>query len=290
MTARFTTSLLAGAALAAACTIGAAQAQTDDAQTDEAQADDALRICASTREAPYSEEGRTGFENKIAIALAKAMGRTPEFVFTDKFGIYLVRDFLNAGLCDVVMGVDVDDPRVLTTGAVYRTGYVYVSREDTGFDGDGWQDIAGTPYGRFAIRFYSPAETILKYNGKWEDNAAYLYGLINFKSRRNQYNQVDAAKLVSEVTAGHADMAIAFAPDVARYVKASGTPLRMTMITDAITRVDGLEIPLQYDQAIGVRKDDTALLAEISQALPGIRGEIDAILTDEGIPLLPPGS
>lgn len=272
-------SLLAGLAIAAAGLMGVTSAQAET-----------LRICASTKEAPYSEEGETGFENKIAVALANAMGRTPEFVFTDKFGIYLVRDFLDARHCDIVMGVDAGDNRVLTTESIYRTGYVYVSREELGFEGDGWQDIAATPYGRFAIRFHSPAETLLKYAGKWEDNAAYLYSLINFKSRRNQYNQVPAAKLVSEVSSGNADLAIAFAPDVARYVKASRTVLRMTMITDSITRSDGLEIPLQYDQAIGVRKDDSVLLAEINAALPNIQGEIDAILMDEGIPLLPPSN
>lgn len=270
--------LIIGLASAAASLMGvSAQAET-------------LRICASTKEAPYSEEGETGFENKIAVALAHAMGRTPEFVFTDKFAIYLVRDFLDAKHCDVVMGVDAGDNRVLTTESIYRTGYVYVSREASGFEADGWEDLAATPYGRFAIRFHSPAETILKYAGKWEDNAAYLYSLINFKSRRNQYNQIPAARLVSEVSSGNADLAIAFAPDVARYVKASRTALRMTMITDSITRSDGVEIPLQYDQAIGVRKDDSVLLAEINAALPNIQGEIDAILMDEGIPLLPPSN
>jgi methanol oxidation system protein MoxJ len=271
--------LCAGVAFAAAAS-GAATASA--AQT--------LRICASTKEAPYSDAGATGFENRIAAKLAEAMGREAEFVFTDKFAIYLVRDFLDARACDVVMGVDVGDERMLTTGSVYRTGYVYVSREDENFTGSSWRDIQGTPYGRFAIRFYTPAELMLKYAGKWEDNAAYLYGLINFQSRRNQYNQVAADRLVSEVASGEADLAIAFAPDVARYVKASSVPLRMTMIEDEMTRSDGKVVPLQYDQAIGVRKDDRTLLDEINAALPKVRGEINAILMEEGIPLLPPSS
>lgn len=251
-------------------------------------ADNELRICASTREAPYSTKDADGFENRIAVELAKAMGRTPRFVFTDQFAIYIVRDQLEAGACDVMLGVDAGDERLLTSAPIYRTGYVLVTRDDKGFKSADWEDIRGTPLSRFAVRFYSPGETILKYTGKWEDNAAYLYSLINFKSNRNSYNQVEASRLVSEVVSGEADMAIAFAPDVARYVKTAGAPVRMTMIDKPITRSDGVVIPLQYDQAIGVRKNDAALLKEIDAALPKIMGSIDRILADEGIPLLPP--
>ena len=255
-----------------------------------AQAAEPLRICASTKEAPYSSADQAGFENKIAVKLAEAMGREPEFVFTDKFAIYLVRDFLETGQCDVVIGVDAGDERLLTTPPIYRTGYVMVTRDDSSFTSADWSDIGKTQMSRFAVRFYTPAEVILKYTGKWEDNAAYLYSLINFKSSRNSYNQVEASRLVGEVVAGEADMAIAFAPDVARYVKAAPVPLRMTLIENPVTRADGLVVPMQYDQAIGVRPDDQKLIAEINAALPKIRGEIDQILSDEGIPLLPPAS
>ncbi|WP_075217370.1 methanol oxidation system protein MoxJ [Mongoliimonas terrestris] len=255
-----------------------------------ANAAEPLRICASTKEAPYSDAEAGGFENRIAVKLAEAMGREPRFVFSDKFAIYIVRDLLETGECDVVLGVDAGDARLATSMPIYRTGYVLVSREDKNFTSGDWEDIRDTRFSRFAVRFYTPAETILKYTGKWEDNAAYLYGLINFKSNRNTYNQVEASKLVTEVASGEADLAIAFAPDVARYVKSSNVPVRMTLIEKPITRSDGKIIPLQYDQAIGVRKDDTALLEAINAALPKIRGDIETILADEGIPLLPPSS
>lgn len=272
---------LLAATLAGAAVIGAVSA---------ASAAEKLRICASTKEAPYSAADGSGFENRIAVTLAEAMGREPEFVFSDKFAIYIVRDLLETGECDVVLGIDAGDERLLTSTPIYRTGYVMVSREETNFTTADWEDIRDTDFSRFAIRFYSPAETILKYTGKWEDNAAYLYGLINFKSNRNTYNQVEASKLVTEVAGGEADLAIAFAPDVARYVKSSPVPVRMTLIDKPITRSDGKVLPLQFDQAIGVRKDSQALLDQINAAIPDIRGDIDRILAEEGIPLLPPSS
>ncbi|MGQ4273736.1 methanol oxidation system protein MoxJ [Terrihabitans sp. B22-R8] len=249
-----------------------------------------LRICASDVEAPFSEKDGSGFEDRIAKVLAEAMGRQAAFVRTDKPGIYLVRDQLDKNNCDVVMGVDVGDERVLTSKPYYRTGYVMVTREDRGITASRWDDAQIKEQDRFAVRFYSPAETLLKRIGRFEDNAAYMYSLVNFKSRRNQWVQVPGDRLVTEVTSGEADVAIAFAPEVARYVKQSSTPLRMTLIANNIDQPNGDPIRMQYDQAIGVRKDDAALLAEIDSALQKARPEVEKILSEEGIPLLKPDS
>ncbi len=72
------------------------------------------------------------------MLVAEAMGRTPEFVFLDKASIYIVRDLLDKRQCDVVMGLDTGDPRVLTTRPYYRTGYVFVQRNDSPLDIESW--------------------------------------------------------------------------------------------------------------------------------------------------------
>ncbi|MBB3769549.1 mxaJ protein [Angulomicrobium tetraedrale] len=249
-----------------------------------------LRICSSTVEAPFSAADSSGFEDRIAVVLARTMGRKPVFVRTKQPGIYLVRDELDKNHCDLVMGVDVGDERVLTTKPYYRTGYVLVTKADRNITASDWQDGQIKDQARFAVRFYSPAETILKRIGRFEDNAAYMYSLVDFKSRRNQWVQVPGDRLVTEVANGEADVAIAFAPEVARYVKASTTPLRMTLISTDIDRPNAAPIPMHYDQAVGVRKNDPALRAEIDAALEKARPQIEAILTEEGIPLLDPNT
>jgi mxaJ protein len=246
-----------------------------------------LRICASENEAPYSAREGKGFENRIAVVLAETMGRRPEIVWTSKPAIYLVRDYLDQNKCDVVMGLDTGDERVLTSKPYYRTGYAFVTLAERNVTASAWNDDQIRGLSRFAIRFYSPpAESILRQLDKYEDNVSYLHSLVNFKSRRNQYVQVPAERLVSEVTSGEADIAIAFAPEVARYVKASSKPLRMTLLASEITRSDGLKIPVQYDQSVGVRKGDAQLLAEIDAALVKARPQIQQLLRAEGIPLL----
>lgn len=289
--AYFARSLLVAGLLACLGAMPASAEAAKDSPAPPRSADSGmLRVCASEVEAPFSQKEGKGFENRLAEVLADAMGRKVQFVWTSKPAIYQVRDQLDAKLCDVVMGVDTGDPRVLTSKPYYRTSYVLVTRADRNITAADWQDPQIKALGRFAIRFYSPGETMLKKLGKYEDNAAYLYGLVSFKSPRNQYVQIPGERLVSEVSTGEADVAFAFAPEVARYVKASQTPLRMSLAGDAITRFDGTPVPLHYDQSVAVRKDDQALLAEIDAALVKARPRIEEVLSDEGIPLLKPNT
>lgn len=249
-----------------------------------------LRVCSSTMDAPFSSADGSGFENRIAAVLAEEMGRDLQHVWIPKAAIYVVHEGIDQGLCDVVIGVDAGDERLLTSDPYYRSGYAFVSRVDRNFEGRRWEDADTPGYSRFSYRFHSPAETILKYTGKYEGNLAYTYSLIDFKSRRNQYLNVPADRVVSEVADRHADLAIAFAPEVARYVRDAREPMALTLIDNAIERTDGVVIPLQYDQAVGVSKSAPDLLAPINAALRSGADRIRAILQDEGIPLLPVGS
>lgn len=270
-------SLLAGVALAAFA-------------AGTAHAADPLRVCASTKDSPFSEEGGTGFENRIAQIVADEVGQPLELVWIDKDAIYVVRDGLDAGLCDVLMGVDSDDPRLLTTQPYYRTGYAFITREDTTLDSDQWEVLGDAKLETIAYRLHGPAEILVKYAGKYENNLIYVTSLVNFEDRRNKYTNVEAAKVVTEVAQGNADIGIAFAPEVARYVRQSRTPLRMTLISNHLTRANGQEVPLQFSQSVGVTKSMPELRDAIDAALVARKAEIDAILAEEGVPLLPPSS
>lgn len=257
------------------------------AQADKPQADKpALRVCAAESDAPFSTKDEQGFENRIARIVADAMGREVRFVWADKPAIYLVRDWLDKGLCDVVMGLDTGDTRVLTTRPYYRTAYVSVSRADRNLAIASWNDQRIEDLNRFAVRFHSPAEFMLKVIGKYEDNLAYVYSLVNFKSSRNQYVQIPGNRLVSEVVTGEADLAVAFAPEIARYVHESSKPLVMTVLADDAKMPDGEPVPQHFDQSMAVRLGDTALLGDLNAAIDKARAKIEAELVKEGIPLL----
>ncbi|WP_238257824.1 methanol oxidation system protein MoxJ [Methylobacterium gnaphalii] len=246
-----------------------------------------LRICASEKQPPLSMKDGSGLENKIAVAVAEAMGRKPVFVWHAKAAIYLVRDGLEKKLCDVVVGLDSDDPRVLTTKPYYRTGYVFITRADKDLDIKSWADPRLKTVDHMVVGFGTPGEAMLKDIGRYEEDMAYLYSLVNFRAPRNQYTQIDSGRIVSEVVNNKADVAVAFAPEVGRYVKESTTPLRMTLVPDDTVRSDGQRMPQSYDQSMGVRKGEAALRDALDAGIAKAKPRIDAILKDEGVPTAP---
>jgi mxaJ protein len=248
--------------------------------------DGVLRVCVSVNQLPYSAKDGSGFENKLASAVATAMGRKVQFVWSDKPAIYLVQEFLDKKACDVIVGLDSSDDRVLTTKPYYRAGYVFITRANSNLDIHSWSDPRIKKFEHIAVGFGTPGEEMLKEIGKYEDDFNYEKSLVDFRSARNQYIQVDPSRMVAEVANGNADMAVGFAPEVARYVRASNVPLQMVPVEDNTVKSGGEKIPEAFDQSMGVRKDDKDLQAALDQALIKARPQIDDILKAEGIPLL----
>jgi len=244
-----------------------------------------LKVCAAEDEMPYSNKKGEGFENKLAALLGKALERKVEMVYwTDPR--YYVRDYLDKGLCDVTMGVDAGDPRLLTTKPYYRSGYVFITREQDGIEVENWNSEALRKAKKIAFVPGTPAETMLRAISRYNDMFNYSQELVGFKSKRNQYVKYDHAKLVSEVASGNAEIAVLWGPAAARYVKASPAPLTMTLIPDDNQRADGQKVGHHYSTSIGVRKDKPALLAELNKALEDVEDDIEDLLEEEGMPLL----
>lgn len=277
------------AAIAATCafiiggTFGAngALAETDSKSS-------ALRICAAANENPYSTRNEEGFENRIAKALGEAMGKDVEFVWEEKPAIYIVRDQLDKGNCDLVIGVDTGDPRILTTAPYYRAAYVFVQRTDSPLDIKAWDSPDLAKADKIGYVPGSPAEVMMVKEGLYSKNFNYVKSLTNYKSPRNQYVRIDPALMVGNVASGKADLAIAFAPSVARYVKESGGKLKMTAVPDNNYRVDGEPVLFHFDQSMGVRKGEDKLLADVEAALKKAKPKIHDILVEEGIPVEEP--
>ncbi len=255
------------------------------AAQDASETSDVLRICAAADELPYSKTDKSGFENKIAIAVADAMGRRPQFVFFSRPSIYIVRDQLDMKMCDVVMGIDTGDPRVLTTKPYYRAPYVFIQRKDTKLDIKDWNSPDLEKATKIGFTPGSPAQIMLEKRGLFREHFNYMHSLTNFQDRRNKFTRIPPQRMVGEVADGTAEVAINFAPEVARYAKASNQVF-LTVIPDDNTRADGEKVPHHFDQSLAVRKDDTALLSALDLAIEKAKPKIEEILKDEGIPLV----
>lgn len=244
-----------------------------------------LKVCAAANELPYSNRDKQGFENRIAELIAAHLDRALEYVWW-KDARYYIRDFLDKGDCDLVIGLDTDDPRVLTTEPYYRSGYVFVTQEKLEPEITAWDDPRLLRIKKIAFVPNTPAEVMIRAIGRYNDQFNYLHSLVNFKSRRNQHVRYDPARLVDEVDSGNAEIAVLWAPAAARYVRSAHNRLSMTLIADDNVRADGEKVPHHYSTSFGVRKDDPALLAELNEGLKALQPKIEEILREEGIPLV----
>jgi mxaJ protein len=251
-----------------------------------AEANKPLKVCAAENEMPYSNKAGEGFENKLANLVGTALGRKVVYVtWTDPR--YYIRDTLDKGLCDIAIGVDKGDPRVLTTQPYYRSGYVFITRKTDDLDLKNWDSEALRKVQRIAFVPDTPPEVMIRAIGRYNDMFNYSQELVGFKSKRNEYVKYETSKLVSEVSSGHAEVAALWGPSAARYVKASTTPLLMTVIPDDNVRADGQKVGSHYSTSMGVRKNDPTLLAQLNKVIEDSRDEITKLLEEEGVPLLP---
>lgn len=247
-----------------------------------------LKVCAAENELPYSNKEGQGFENKLAELVGKALGRPVENVWwTD--ARYFVRDSLDKGQCDVVIGVDTGDPRMATTKPYYRSGYVFVYPKDKEDQFKDWDSKALKTAHQIAFMPETPPDVMLKKLGLFNNQFNYMHSLVDFKAKRNQYVRWDPERLVGEVASGKAEVAVLWGPLAGRYVKESAKPLGMAMIPDNNIRSDGEKVPHQFSTSMGVRKSDTKLLNALNKVIDSQQPAITALLKDEGIPLLPVG-
>jgi len=247
---------------------------------------DTLRVCAASNEMPYSNTAQGGFENDIAKALAKSMSLPVKFVWSDKPAIFLVTEQLMKNKCDVVMGVDAGDTRVLTSKPYYKSGYAFIYKSDKGLDVKDWDSADVKGMHKFAVVAGSPSEVMLREIGKYSENFNYQKSLAGYKSPRNKYIRLEPKMLVNQVLYGKADMAHLWAPEVARYVKGSQGKLTMVVSPAFDTLSDGQQVAEHYEQSVAVRLGDKTLLDAVNKGLNKAAPEIKKILDKEGIPLL----
>src|SRR5262245_36472248 len=88
-----------------------------------------LRVCADPNNLPFSNLIEQGFENALARLLAEELDASLHYVWRSQSRGSIQR-VLDAGECDVVMGVPAGEAPVLTTAPYYRSIYVFVYRTD----------------------------------------------------------------------------------------------------------------------------------------------------------------
>jgi mxaJ protein len=241
------------------------------------RANEVLRVCADPNNLPFSNDRSEGFENRIATLIASDLGGRVEYTWwAQRRGF--VRNTLNAGTCDVILGVPVGYGMVRTTRPYYRSTYVFVTRRDRGLHITSLNDPAlrrlrvgvhliGDDYAN------SPAAHSLARRGLTSNVIGYtLYG---------DYSKPNPpARLIDAVVNREVDVAVAWGPLAGYFAKKSKIRLDLAPVTP---ERDG---PLRYafDISLGVKKHDRELKDQLDKFLTEHREEIDRILNDYNVP------
>src|ERR1051325_11423677 len=86
-----------------------------------------LKVCADPDNMPFSNQKQQGFENKLAALLARDLGMQLQYEW-QRMGRSFVREVVDKGRCEVLIGIPRGFPGLLATTPYYRSSYVFVSR------------------------------------------------------------------------------------------------------------------------------------------------------------------
>ena len=249
-----------------ACFVGQATAQTSDLV-----AKTAFRVCADPANLPFSNKAEEGFENKLAELLAGKLDLPLRyFWFPQATGF--VRKTLGEKRCDVVIGYAQGHELVLNTNHYYVSSYVLVTRPDSALaevtqlsddrlKGKRIGVMAGTP----------PATHMAR------------YGLIG--DAKGYHLMVDrrvdspGEDMIADLMAGEVDAAVLWGPIGGNLAKTNG--LTMTPLLDETGAPR-----MFYRITMGVRQGELVWKRKLNSLIRRNQKEIDAILSDYGLPLL----
>ena len=242
-----------------------------------------LWVCADRSNLPYSNDSRQGFENKLALMVARDLGRTLHYVWWPASPTFASKIF-RRGACDIIMGVpskayDLAEP----TEPYYTSSFVFVTRRErnlriSSFDDPVLRTVRiGLPVVDDGA---TPAAHELAQRGLIRNVVGYNpYGDL---SKANQ-----PAELVKAVARGDIDVAIAWGPLAGYFAQQSSVPLQLTPI--CTSRKPG-SLPQVFSISIGVRPGEEDLRARLNSELALRRNQIHQLLLSYGVPLLQQGS
>lgn len=237
-----------------------------------------IRVAADPNNLPFSNDRGEGFENKIVALIARELGASVEYTWhAQRRGFF--RETLKDGSCDLVAGVPKGFERTLTTRPYYRSSYVIVTRRNRrlrfqSLDDPALRDlsIAVQMIGDDAAN--SPPAHALARRGMIDNVRGFtVYG---------DYRERDPpARIVDAVADGSVDVAIVWGPLAGYQALKYGGALQLEPLPalDPLTRQ-----PFAFSICMGVRRSAVALRNDIDTVLAHRKSEIDAILSDYGVP------
>jgi len=240
-----------------------------------------LRVCADPNNLPFSNRRQEGFENRLAQLIADELGATVSYTWWPQRRGFL-RNTLSARTCDLVMGLPPGTERVITTAPYYRSTYVFVYRKDRKLDIRSLDDPALRTL-RIGVQLVgddyanTPPVHALSRRG--------ISGnLVGFSVFGDYSQENPPARIIDAVISRDVDLAVAWGPLAGYFAQRSSVPLEIVPVSPA---VDPPGLRFIFDISLAVRPDDSLRLSELDGILMRKRAQVDVILRDYGVPLVP---
>jgi quinoprotein dehydrogenase-associated probable ABC transporter substrate-binding protein len=237
-----------------------------------------LRVCADPNNLPYSNQQQEGFENRMASLFAGDLGMQVSYVWYPQRGAFF-RKTLDAGICDVVMGVPAGMDEAITTRPYYFSSYAFLTRRD--------RHLRITSFDDPRLRTLRIGVHVL---GDQDDNLPPVHALISRGIVRNLVGysifgnlgeKNPAADLIDAVIHNEVDIAVVWGPLAGYFARQSPVPLEITPIP---ADPQHPALPMVFSIRIGVRPRDEQLRQQLDAEVERRQPEIQRLLASYGIP------
>jgi len=234
----------------------------------------ALDVCSDPNYLPYSDRSASGFENKIAEAVAKILNEPVRYTWASNRSHGGFPQFLSVTLdakkCDVVMSIPYGSREELTTRPYYISSYVFV------FDKSKKYEITSMDsplLKRVKVGFEreTPAEDALKARG-------IVPGAIGFDIAEDDAES--PVSMLDALKSGKIDVLITWQPAVGAFLRSAPN-----LAVVPVPNERALGVPEQYafPMSMGVRSDNEALKKRLDEVIENHQDELTAILADNGV-------
>lgn len=234
-----------------------------------------LVFCADPGNMPLSNRDLEGFQNKIAIAVARRLGAKAQFFWRPYLERGLTRETFANDECDVLLDMPSDDRSILTTMPIYRSTYVLVWREDKNLDIQSLDDPVLKTL-RVGVYQHSAIRQALARRGIKEGLDIHV---ITSDADLRPENQ--PWRQVQKVIDGELDVAAVWGPFAGWLKTMKGAPI----IIRPVNLMDD-DVPLEFSLSMGIQTTDVVVKFMLENALEEAESEIASILEEYGVPLV----
>ncbi len=248
-------------------------ASLSGAQTSDLVSGTALRVCADPANYPMSDQDERGFENKLADLIAAKLEVPVQYTWYP-MATGFIRNTLRANKCDIVMGYAQGHEMVLNTNHYFTSAFALVVPAEGPLSAvDSLADPALKDL-KIGIIAGSPPATHMARNGLI--GKARPYDLV--VDRRHESPVVD---MLDDLKNGETDAAILWGPLAGPLVKAEYPGLQVIPLVK-----ETLPPRLFFRITMGVRQGEKVWQRKLNSLIRRNQDEINAVLTDAGVPLL----